>query len=97
MDEPCLRRPIDELDRAVVAQEQRLCDFPDRRRLALMPADGEEQLVLLRRQAGEAGLLVAPVEEAAERSAEGKELAVVGIFERHCRHLYIVARYIREV
>jgi len=85
--EPSLFGSIDELDRAVVAQEEMVGDVADGgRRLVFVAADGEEQLVLLPGETGGAGLLVAPVQEAAQRRAEAEELAVLIVAQQLAGH-----------
>src|SRR5262245_41634777 len=57
LDEPGAFGPVDELDGAVVAEQQMFRDVTDRR-IARMAADGEQQLVLRRGQPGRLGLLL---------------------------------------
>jgi hypothetical protein len=54
-------------------------NIPNRRRVAGMPANREEQLVLGRSDAGIQGLLFAPVQKASQLVPEGQETLVVGV------------------
>jgi len=90
---------IDQLDSAVVAEQEVAGDVADRR-VAPMPPDGQQQLVLRRRQALVPGLLLAPVEEAPELVAQVEELLVVPIGQRSLARLggrHIVTRYVVTV
>jgi hypothetical protein len=79
-DEPSALRPVDQADRAVMAQEQVLGHVADRRAAPIgMTSNGEQQLVLGRRDAGRLGLLLAPAQEAAEPGTELEQPPVVGI------------------
>ena len=63
-DQPCRVGAIHEPHRAVVAEEEVVGDLADGRAAAVgVPADGEQQLVLGRRQAGGLRLLVAPAKK----------------------------------
>ena len=79
-DEPGGLRSVDQPDRAVMAQEQVLGHVADRRTAPIgMTSNGEQQLMLGRRDAGRLGLLLAPAQEAAEPGAELEQPPVVGI------------------
>lgn len=58
--------------------------------IAVVPADGEEQLMLCRREAGGLGLLLAPVEEPPQAVSESQEAFVLRVVEVHKN---IVSRY----
>jgi hypothetical protein len=78
--QPCLLRTVDELHRAVMAQQQRVRDVADRGSpIAMVAADGEEQLVLRRRDAGGDSLRLAPVQELAQRGPELEQTLVVAV------------------
>ena len=69
---------VDELHRAVVTQEQMVGDVADgRAERVVVAADGEEQLVLRRREPGFACLALAPAEEAAQAVTEVEQPAEV--------------------
>jgi hypothetical protein len=73
-----LRGAVDEPDRAVVTQQQRLGDVTHGRAArALVAAYREEELVLPCGHPEGLGLLLAPAEEAAELRAERQEPSVV--------------------
>jgi hypothetical protein len=80
LDEAEALGAIDELDHAVVAQEEVVGDVADRRRSA-MTSNRQEQLVLRPREADGLRLVLAPVEEPAEPVAEGQEALEVVIGE----------------
>jgi hypothetical protein len=67
---------VDELDDAVVPEQEVLGDFPDRRRRA-MPADREQELVLGAGEPDGLGLRFAPVLEPAQPVAEIQQPAEV--------------------
>jgi hypothetical protein len=69
--------PVDQFHDAVVAQQQVVGDLPDRRGRAVVAPDGEQQLVLRRREPGGAGLLLAPMEEPPDAVAELQQPPVV--------------------
>lgn len=84
---PAALGPIDELDHAVVLQQQVVGQFGHRRRgIAVVPADGQQQLMLLRSESGSVGLLVAPVQEAPHRRAKPQQVTVLLIVEPVTRH-----------
>ena len=71
LHQPRLLRPVDQPHRAVVAQQQVARDVADGgARLPFVSADGEQELVLGRRQSRPFGLLFAPVQEAAQADPE---------------------------
>ena len=79
-DEPGGLRPVDQADGSVVAQKEVLGHVADGRSAPVgMTPDGEQQLVLGRRDAGRLGLLLAPAQEATEPGAELEQPPVVGI------------------
>ncbi len=79
-DEPGGFGAVDEADRAVVTQEQVVGDVADRRASGVrIPAYGQHELMLGRRQPHGAGLLLAPTEEAPETGAELEQPPVVVI------------------
>jgi hypothetical protein len=71
---------VDELDDAVVAQQEMVGDLADRRR-ATVPADGEKQLVLGGRQSRALRLSLAPAKELAETVAELEQPLELGVGE----------------
>ena len=73
---------VDELDGGVVPREEVAGQVPDGG-VAGMAADGQEQLVLGRGEAGGPGLLLAPVQEPAQPVAEAEELRVLGVVQVH--------------
>ena len=72
--------PIDELDDAVMAQEQVIGDVTDRGWRAVA-ADREQELVLRTGETGRLGLFVAPVLEAAQTVAERQQPSEVLVLE----------------
>jgi hypothetical protein len=85
-------RPVDELDRAVVPEQEDVGDLPDGRAGATgVPPDGEQQLVLCGREADCHRLCLAPVQEAAQAGPELEKTRVVRI-GKIGRHIYIVSR-----
>jgi len=75
-----LLRPIDQLDRGVVPDDQILSDLADRRpEPVLVAANGQEQLVLAGREAVGRGLLGAPMLECAQPGAQSEQAGVVAI------------------
>jgi hypothetical protein len=79
-DEPGGLGSIDQADCAVVAQQQVFGHVADGRPAPIgMTPNGEQQLVLSRRDAGRLGLLLAPAQEAPEPGAELEQPAVIGI------------------
>lgn len=81
LHDACRFGAIDQLDDAVVPQQQVAGDVRHAGGPAV-PANGEEHLVLRRRDAGPARLVVAPPEEPTEAVAELEEPFEVGIVER---------------
>jgi len=77
-DETARLHAVDDLDRAVMPQLEALAEPPvGRRRARRHAAHGEQELVLLRLEAGGAGRLLAEAEEAAELVAELRQCAVL--------------------
>src|SRR5262249_6561140 len=73
-------RPVDEADRAVVTEDQRVGDVADRRTVGSVVApDGEHQLVLGRADADLRRLRLPPVEKAADPGPERKQAPVVTV------------------
>jgi hypothetical protein len=72
--------PIDQLDGAVVAQQQVLGDIADRRRATVSP-DGEEELMLRSGDPDRLRLLLAPPQEAAEPVTKAQEALEVALGE----------------
>jgi len=88
-NETGLGRAIDEPDRAVMTEQERFRDVPDRRtRRFPMAADDEQELVLRGRDTHVRGLLLAPPEEVAEPGAELEKGAVV-VLGKLGGHTYI--------
>lgn len=82
---------IDQFDGAVMLQKQAAGQFADRGRRSLRQAlDGEQQLVLLRLQAGGAGLIFTELQELPQLVAELRESAVARCVEAvlFIHHLY---------
>ncbi|MDQ1372990.1 MAG: hypothetical protein QOJ09_328 [Actinomycetota bacterium] len=88
VDEAGGRRSVDELDGTVVAQEQMGGNVSDRR-LAPVAADGKEELMLGRGEAGGLGLVLAPMQEATQSVAEPQQPLKVAV----AKGLHIVSRY----
>lgn len=79
-------RPVREPHSAVVTQHEQSGDVADRRAPRILePADGQQELMLSRRDAGRLGQLLAPVEEPTESDPEVEQPAVllVGQGRRH--------------
>ena len=63
--------PVDELDRAVVAEQEMLGDVTDRRIVGPgVTPHRQQELVLLARQAGGGGLVLTPAQEAPQAGSE---------------------------
>ena len=72
--------PVDELDGAVVPEQEDVGDVADRRPArSRLTADGEQQLVLRRGETDRRGLFLAPVQEAAQAGPELEETLVVSV------------------
>ena len=85
-------RPVDQLDRAVVPEQEGLGDLPDGRTFpARVPPDREQQLVLRRREADGYRLCLAPAQEAAQAGPELEQTCVVLVGKIE-GHIYIVSR-----
>jgi hypothetical protein len=80
-DEPGRCSAVDELDDAVVAQQQVTGDFPDRRRRALT-ADREQELVLGPGEPDRLGLILAPPLEPSQAVAKGEQSGEVCVADR---------------
>ena len=79
-DETGIDRAIDQPDRAVVTQHERIGDVADRRAVRVFGSpDREHELVLGGCHADRDRLLFAPVQEFPDPGAEGEELPVVGL------------------
>jgi len=77
--------PVDQFDRAVVAQEQVPGDVTDRRSPRIgVAADGQQQLMPRRREPGRSGLLCAPAEKPAQPGPKAQEPFVLWLVE--CWH-----------
>ena len=84
LHEPRRFGPIHQAHRAVMAQEEVVRYLPDRgAALVAVPADGEQQLVLCRRQAGGLGLLLAPPHEASQPGPQRQQVLVVVVPQSH--------------
>jgi len=87
-DESRLLGTVDQLDHAVVSEQKGVGELPDGWRPWLgVTTDGEEQLVLLRGDAGRRRLLFAPLEEPAERHPELEQTTIFLVAERGVAHL----------
>ena len=71
---------VDELDDAVVSEQEMAGDVADRGGRTV-PTDGEEELVLGGREAGPARCLLAPAEEPAQPVPEREQRPVVRVLE----------------
>ena len=81
-DQPGRHRPVDQLDGAVVADQQVAGDLPHRRAPPVgMPPDGQQQLVLGGREARRLGLLAAPGQEPAQAGPEREQALVVPLLQ----------------
>jgi hypothetical protein len=79
-------RPIHQLDRAVMAEEKKVGDVPDRRApFVLVGAHREKKLMLGRRQADLRGSVLAPAKESAKAHAGVAESSIVVVGERLVR------------
>ena len=85
---------VDELDDAVMTQEEVLCDIPDGRCTGVA-SHREEQLVLCRGQADAPRLGLAPVQEATKAVAELEETGEVLVGQSPGSSIHIVSRYSR--
>jgi hypothetical protein len=73
---------IDQLDRAVVPQQQILGHLADRRASAVVvPGDRQQELMLGGREPEGSRAIVAPAQETPELGSEGQEAAVVLVKE----------------
>jgi hypothetical protein len=80
LEQSCRLGPVDELDGAVVAQQEMLGDVTDRGWLAVA-ANCQEQLVLRSCQSDRARLIIAPMQETAETVAEREQAGEVTVAE----------------
>lgn len=81
-DQARARRSVHEARRTVVLEQQRIGDVANGGpALVVVPAHREEQLVLSRREALAAGLLLAPAEEPPQLRAEAEQAAIVSVGE----------------
>ena len=84
LDQPGRVSPVHESDRAVVAEEEVVGHLPDGRTAPVgVATDGEQQLVLGRREAGGLRLLVAPAKETSQAGAQCQKVLVVGVPQLH--------------
>lgn len=82
--EPGVFGPVDQLDGAVMSQQQCIADAPDGGAVdVLAAADHQQQLMLSRRETGFLGLFLAPMQEAPQPEPEGEEALEVPIGEFH--------------
>lgn len=82
---------VDELDDAVVSEEQLACEVSDRRRPGTDAPDREQELMLRGGDARFGGAFLGPPKVPAEPGAKGEEAPIVVVGESH-RHENIVAR-----
>src|SRR6185295_12061125 len=81
-DQPRLGRPVHEAHRAVVPQHEIAGDVADGRpTIAVVPAHGEQELVLGRRQPCLLRLLLAPMQKAPQPGAKLQKPPVIGVFQ----------------
>ena len=84
LDQPSRVGPIHESHRAVVAEEEVVRHLPDGRTAPVgVATDGEQQLVLGRREAGGLRLLVAPAKEASQAGAQCQKVLIIGVPQLH--------------
>ena len=84
LDEASRVGPVHQSDRTVVAQEEVVGNLADGRSPGVgVAADGQQQLVLRRRQARLLGLLLAPAQEPAQPRPERQQILVIGIRQTH--------------
>ena len=83
---------VDELDHAVMTQEEVLSDLPDGRS-TIVAAYREEQLVLRRGQADAPCLVLTPVKEATQAVTEGEQTGEVLVGQTSGSFIHIVSRY----
>ena len=82
LDQPRPLRPVDQPHGAVMAQQQIPGDVADGGTLpAIMPPDGQQELVLRRCQPRPLSLLFAPVQKAPQADPELEEAPVVGVVQ----------------
>jgi hypothetical protein len=91
--EACLVRPIDQADHAVMAKEEIVRHFADRRTPWVgVPTDSQEKLMLCRRQPGRFGLLLAPPLKMAETGPQRQQPSVHSIRQTQSWHDSILIR-----
>lgn len=83
---------VDELDDAVMAQQQVLGDVADRRRTRRVPANGKQQLVLRWGQTDALGLFLAPPLKSAQPVTEAQHPGEVVVGQRSTTTIHIVPR-----
>jgi hypothetical protein len=82
LQQPGGLRPVDQLHRAVVAQQQVPGDLADGGPARVgVAADRQQQLVLRGREAGGGGLLGAPAQEPAQPGPKAQQAFVLGLVE----------------
>src|SRR5262249_8578891 len=89
LDEPILDGAVDKSDHAVVAKDEVIGDFPDRRtRRVPMASDGKQKLMLCGSEPDGPCLLVTPAQKLSQASAQLEEVFEVRLIKSH-----IVGRY----
>ncbi len=84
LHQPSRVGPVDQSDRAVVPEQQVVGHLAHGGAAAVaVPPDGEQQLVLRRRQPGRLGLLLAPAQEAPKSRAQRQQVLVVVVPQSH--------------
>ncbi len=79
--------PLRELDRAVVLQQQIPGNVTDRRSAGIIvAADGQQKLVMSRRQPDDLGLLLAPVQVLAQTRPQPQETLVIRVLQLKSHH-----------
>ena len=80
LHQPCRRRPVHQLDRAVMTQQQVTGEITDGGMLPTGVAlDRYQQLMLGRSETNRTGLRLAPVQEAAQAGAEGQQVLEIAL------------------
>src|SRR6185312_5735990 len=93
-DQPRLLGPVDQPDRTVMTDDEDLGDLAHGRAARLTRrADRQKQLVLRGRDADLPGLLLAPVQKAAQPVAELRQALVVVVAELAFRLCHVASRY----
>ncbi len=84
LDQLGRHRPVHQPDGAVVAQQEVVGDLTDGRAAAVrVPPDGEQELLLRRRQSRRLSLLLAPAHKAPQPGPQGQQILVVGVSQNH--------------